>query len=47
MDSLPKKVAVGGHFREVGAISGGLTVFDAKPTLIQAYIVKNKTKTEH
>ena len=31
----------GGHYRQVGAING------AKPTLIQAYIVKNKIKTEH
>ena len=48
MDSLPKKVAVvksRGHYRQVGAISGSLTVFDAKPKLIQAYILlKTKLK---
>ena len=35
----------GGHYRQVGAINGGLTVFDAKPKLIQAYILlKTKLK---
>ena len=37
----------GGHYRQVGAINGGLTVFTAKTTLIQTYTVKNKIKTEH
>ena len=49
MDSLPKKVAVVKRWllQTGGAINGGLTVFDAKPMLIQADIVKNKIKTEH
>ena len=36
MDSLPKKVAgvkSRDHYKQVGAIIGGFTVFDAKPTL--------------
>ena len=48
MDSLPKNMAVVKRWPlQTGGGHGGLTVLDAKRTLIQAYIVKNKIKTEH